>query len=173
MSEQLIDDFNSGKKVKPSNRLVKIVVIVSTLLFIILSLLYSIEIHIIIGNYYTLRHKLIDRISTNSIINAITISLMPIIAYHVWLKGSNFVKIRSYLLLLFFAIILFVGFLVLGFELILQTGLDYSSSNPLLPTYMLTPRFPYSFMLVFVFSAILSFLFLNLLFGKKSRKSAH
>jgi|GEM_PF-4969028 len=170
MSEQLIDDFNSVKKVKPSNRLVKIVVIVSTLLFLIFSLLYCVHINIIIGKYYELRHKMVDVIRTHSIINAVTISLIPYIAYHIWIKKISFVKIRSYLLLLLFAILLFAGFLVLGLELILQTALDYSNSNPLLPTYMLSPRIPYSFILLFIFSAAMSFLTLRLVFREKTSK---
>lgn len=170
MSQQLIDDFDSIKKVKPSNRLVTIVVIVSTLLFLILSLVYSFQIHLLIGNYYVLRHQLMDRISTNTIINAVTISLIPYIAYRVWVKKISFMKVRSYLLLLLFEIILFVSFLVLGLELILQTALDYSNSNPLLPTYMNSPRIPYSFILVFVFSIGLSFLTLKLIFRTTRRQ---
>lgn len=166
MSEKLIDDFHSTEKVKPSNRFVKVIVIVSTLLFLILSLRYSFQIHIVIGKYYEFRNKLFAVIRTHSLLNAVTISLIPYMAYHVWTKKSNFVRVRSYLILLLSAMILFVIFLVLGLELILQTGLDYSNSNPLLPSDMLMPRFSHSFILVFFFAAGLSFLSLKLLFRK-------
>lgn len=169
MSEKLIDDFHSIKKVKPSNRLVKVIMIVSTLLFLIISLLYSFQIHAIIGKYYEFRRKLVAVIRTHSLINAVTISLIPYMAYHVWTKKTSFVKVRSYLLLLLSEVILFVFFLVLGLELILQTGVDYSNSNPLLPSYMLVPRFPYSFISIFFFAALLSFLSLKLIFRKKSK----
>jgi hypothetical protein len=170
MSERLIDDFDSLNRTESTNRLVKIVVILSTLLFLILSLLYSFQIHILLGKYYEFRHKIVDVIRTNSIINVVSISLIPYLAYHVWIKKASLVKIRSYLLLLFFAIVLFIGFIVLGLELILQTALDYSNSNPLLPTYMLTARFPYSFILLFIFSATMSFLTLKLIFRKSIAK---
>lgn len=89
MSERLIDDFDSLNRREPTNLLVKIVVILSTLLFLILSLLYSFQIHITIGKYYEFRHKMVDVIRTHSIINAVTISLIPYITYRVWIKKKE------------------------------------------------------------------------------------
>lgn len=171
MNEQLIDDFEALKKEGPKSNLVKILAFALILFLLFMNMIGGKVIHLWIGQFYEFRNKFPDFIHTNLIINALSISIIPLGAYRIWLKTPSFKNWKSYLLLLLSAILLFVGFFVSGLELILQTGIDPSEYNSLLPNYIFIPRFPFSFSLLFILSAIMSFLTLKFVLRKKTKKS--
>ncbi len=171
MSEQLVDNFDSLKTKEPKSSLVKILAFTLFFFLLFLNVVGGKVIHLWIGQFYEFRNKFPDFISTNLIINTLSISTIPLIAYRIWTKIPRFKKEGSYLLLFLSTIVLFVGFFVSGLELILQTGIDASEYNPLLPSYIFIPRFPFSFSLLFILSAVMSFVTLKFVFRKKIRKS--
>jgi hypothetical protein len=173
MSEQLVDNIDSLKTEEPKSHLVKIFVFALILFSIFLNITGGEVIHLWIGQFYEFRNKFPNFISTNLIVNTLSISIIPLVVYRIWIKIPSFKNEKSYLLLLLSTIVLFVGFFVLGLEAILQTGVDASEYNPLLPSYMFIPRFSFSFSLLFILSAVMSFLTLKLVFRKKSRKLIH
>jgi hypothetical protein len=173
MSEQLIDDLDSLKKEEAKSDLVKILAFALLVLSLFLNVIGGKVVLLWIRQFYEFRHKHPDLISNNLIISALAISIIPLIAYRIWVKIPGFKNWKSYLFILLSAIILFVGFFVSGLELILQTGIDASEYNPLLPSYIFIPRFPFSFSLLFILSAAMSFLTLKLVFRKKSRKAVN
>ncbi len=168
MSQQLVDNFDSLKTEEPKSGLVKILAFALILFLLFLNIVWGKVIHLWIGQFYEFRNKYPDFINTNLIINALSISIIPLIAYRIWAKIPSFKKEGSYLLLFLSAIALFVGFFISGLELILQTGIDASEYNPLLPSYIFIPRFPFSFNLLFILSTVMSFLTLKLVFRKKN-----
>ncbi|AEA45625.1 hypothetical protein [Fluviicola taffensis] len=173
MSEQPIDNFESLKTEEPKSDLIKILAVTITFFLLFLNVVGGKVVHLWIVEFYGFRHQYPNLVNLNLVVSALAISIIPLIAYRIWLKVPPFKTWKSYLLILLFAISLFVGIFVTGLELILQTGLDYSNSNPLLPTYMFIPRFPFSFDLLFMISAVMSFLTLKWIFRKKSRKVIH
>jgi magnesium-transporting ATPase (P-type) len=170
MSEELIDHLDSLKKEQPKSHLIKILVFTLIFFSLFLNVVVGNVVHLWIVQFYEFRNKFYNLISVNLVVSALTISIIPFIAYRIWMKVPNFKTWKSYFFLLLSAIILFVGVFVLGLELILQTAVDYQKKNPLLPSYILIPRLPFSFDLLFILSAVMSFLMLKLIFRKSNRK---
>ena len=164
----LTDEFDSSE-IKNRKSRVRIISGILFLLILTLSAFCNKEIMQVIHYYCQLRSKLILGFAIQRIISSLFLSSSPIIAYNVWLK-SRTITVSGYFAFFVCTTLLYGVLFVLGFELTFELSHKASDDNPLLPSYILSPPVYFVFNLLFIFSAVVSFLMLKFIFRKKIRK---
>lgn len=159
---ELIDDLNP-KVPKGRDRSVRRLVSILSILLLVLSAFCYMDIVALLNTYAGLRGKiLIGGESLHGMVSSFFIAGIPAIAYNCRDKKAGDYTVRTYLPPLVFATILFVGFLVLGMELLFSQSLQ----NSLMPDVMVVPPSAY-LDLMFISAPLLSLLILKLSYRKK------
>jgi hypothetical protein len=167
----LIDDLKPIAP-KSSDHSVRILVSVLSVSIIILAAFCYMDILWSLKKYAELRGKILfGSESLHGMVSAFFTASIPAIAYNCKDKKAIDYTPVSYLIPLVSAAILFIVLLMLGMELLFVISAE--QSNPLLPEGIVFPSFSFFFDLLFIFSALISFLILKLVFRKKKRKSIH
>lgn len=174
MDRELIDEpfskneFDS-KETKATRNNVRIISGILFLLILTLSHFCNKEIVQAIDYYCQLRNKWILGFAVNGMISSFFLSSITVITYNVWLK-SRTITVSGYLAFFVCTALLYGVLFVLGIELVFGLSHKGNDDNPLLPSYILSPPVYFVFDLLFISSAVLSFLILKWIFRKKIRK---
>lgn len=170
MKNQPIDDLSSiQNSLQKEDPVVKVVAVALCLIVFVFSFLCFKDIVEIINEYFSYRFKFVIGFELHSISVAVSLSSIPIIAYHSWLRRFKMQGFVAYLILLITTFILFSAIYLSGLEVIFYFPKMGINSNPLLPSYAVFSPFPFYFDLLFVFSAGISFLLMRLLFRRKKQ----
>lgn len=167
MGENFIDKFIFFKKKESKTLLVKILVFGLVLLLLFFRVEFKEFIYLCVVQFFDFRQKYPFEINISQIISTLVVSTIPLSTYWIWIKIRKQKNLVTYLSILFLSFSLFVLFFALGLELMIQTAVDIQKENPLLPSYILIPRFPFSFDLLVILSGIMSILSLKLIYRNK------
>ena len=143
--------------------------IISGILFLLIlafSAFCNQEMRQVIHYYCQLRSKWILGSPIHPIISSFSLSSISIIAYNVWLKSKT-ITVLGYLAFFVCTTFLYGVLFVLGTELTFGFSHKATDDNPLLPSYILSPPVYFAFNLLFIFSALITFLILKLVFRRK------
>jgi hypothetical protein len=162
---ELIDNL---KPISPKNtdHSVRILVSILSILIFILAAFCYMDILWCLKKYAELRGRLLfGAESLHGMASAFFTSGIPAIAYNCRDKRAIDYTLNSYLTPLVIAAALFVVFLILGMEVLFV--ISPWPVNPLLPKAIIAPPFAFFFDLLFISSALMSFLTLKILFRRK------
>ncbi|MGV3611277.1 MAG: hypothetical protein ACO1N0_10035 [Fluviicola sp.] len=163
-NSELIDDLNPAAP-KGRDKSVRRLVSILSVLLLVLSAFCYMDIVELLNTYAGLRGRvLLGSESLHGMVSSFFIAGIPAIAYNCRDKKAGDYTIRTYLPPLVFATILFVGFLLLGMELLF--AISRSLHNSLMPHVMVVPPSAY-LDLMFIFSPLLSLLILKISYRKK------
>ena len=167
MKNQPIDDLSSIRPdFEKSDPIVKVVAGALCLIALVFSFLCFKDIIALINQYFSYRFKFVIGFELYAITVAASISCIPLIAYHAWLRRFKKHGFVPYLILLIITFVLFVAIYLSGLEIIFSFPKTGINANPLLPSYAVFSPFRFYFDLLFIFSAGMSFLIMRLLFRK-------
>ncbi len=166
-----IDDLSPVQQTtekQNDNQVVKVVAIALFLITLVFSLLCFENVVGIINRYFSFRHKFVAFFTIHSPIVAISLGVLPVIAYYHWRRKYRNTGFIPYLVLLCVVVMVFLVSYISGMELLF--ALPKNNVNPLLPSYIIYPPSGFYFDLLFILSVVFPFGILQLIIRNRTKR---